>query len=47
MHKIYNLIVSQTNEQLQAKEVSDATFQVVKADQDPLGYLMILKSLCF
>ena len=30
MHKVYNLIVGQTNEQLQEKAVSDATFQAVK-----------------
>ena len=47
MHKIYNLIVGQTNEQLQDKAESDATFQAVKTDQDPIGYLMILESLCF
>ena len=46
MHKMYNLIVVQTNEQLQEKAASDATFQVVKTDQDPIGYLMILKRLC-
>ena len=38
MHKIYNTIVDQTNEQLQEK--------AVKTEQDPIGYLMILKSLC-
>ena len=32
MHKIYNLIVGQTNEQTQEKTVSYATFQVVKID---------------
>ena len=47
MHKIYNLIVGQTNEQLQEKAESDATFQAVKTDQDPIGYLMILKKICF
>ena len=30
MHNIYNCIVSQTNEQLQEKAASDATFQAVK-----------------
>ena len=29
MHKIFNLIVVQTNEQLQEKAASDATFQAV------------------
>ena len=47
MHKIYNLIVVQKNEQLQAKAASDATFRAVKIDRDPIGYLMILKRLCF
>ena len=47
MHKIYNLIVGQTNEQLQEKAASDATFQAVKTDQDPIGYLMIPKRICF
>ena len=32
MHKIYNLIVVQTNEQLQEKAASDATFEAVKTD---------------
>ena len=45
MQKIYNLIVGQTNEQLQEKAASDATFQAVKTDQDPIGYLMILKRI--
>ena len=47
MHKIYNLIVGKTNEQLQEKAASDATFQSVKTDRDPIGYLMILKKICF
>ena len=47
MHKIYNLIVGQTNEQLQEKAASDATFQAVKTDRDPICYLMILKKICF
>ena len=47
MHKIYDLIVGQTNEHLQEKAVSDATFQAVKTDRDPIGYLMILKRLWF
>ena len=37
MHNIYNLVVSQTNEQLQEKAASDATFQAVKTDRDPIG----------
>ena len=37
MHKIYNLIVGQTNEQLQEKASSDATFQAVKTEQDLIG----------
>ena len=44
---IYNLIVGQINEQLQEKAASDATFQEIKTDQDPIGYLMILKKICF
>ena len=47
MHKIYNIIVFQTNEQLQEKAASDATFQAVKTDRDPIGYLMIPKKICF
>ena len=47
MHNIYNLIVCQTNEQLQEKAASYATFQAVKTDQDPIGYLMILNRICF
>ena len=43
MHKIYNLVVRQMNEQLQEKVASDATFQLVKTDRDPIDYLMILK----
>ena len=33
MNKIYNLIIGQTNEQLQEKAVSDATFQMVQTYQ--------------
>ena len=47
MHKIYNLIVGQTNKQLQEKAASDAPFQAVKTDQYLIGYLMILKSIWF
>ena len=47
MHKIYNLIVGQKNEQLQEKAASDTNFQAVKTDQYPIGYLMILKRICF
>ena len=47
MHKIYNLVVGKTNEQLREKAVSDATFQEVKTEWYPIGYLMILKSLWF
>ena len=47
MHNIYNLIVGQTNEQIQEKAALDATLQAVKTDQDPIGYLMILKRICF
>ena len=45
MHKIYNLIMSQTNEQLQEQVESDATFHDVKSGRYHIGYLMILKKL--
>ena len=45
--KIYNFIVIQTNNKLQKKAASDATFQEDKTDQDPIGYLMILKKFFF
>ena len=47
MHKIYNLIFGQTNEQFHEKAALDATYQDVKADQDPIRYLKILNNLCF
>ena len=47
MHKIYNLIVGQTNEQLQEKAASNANFHAVKTERDPIGYLLILKKICF
>ena len=47
MHKIYNFIIGQRNEQLQEKAVLDATFQAIKADRESIGYLMILNRLCF
>ena len=47
MKKIYNLIVVHTNYQLHEKAASDATFQAAKTCQDPIGYLMIPKELCF
>ena len=47
MHKIYNMIVVKTSEQLQEKAELDATFQAVKTDRDQIGYLMILKKICF
>ena len=47
IHKIYNLIIGQTNKQLQEKEALDATFQAVKTVQYPIGYIMIPKKLCF
>ena len=47
MHNIYNLIAVQTNEQLHENAASDTTFQAVNSVQDPIGYLMILKKLCF
>ena len=42
MHKIYNLVIGQTNEQSQEKAALDATFKAVNTDQYPIGYLMIL-----
>ena len=47
MHKIYNLIVGQTDEQLQDKTVSDAAFQAVKTDWEPICHLMVFKRICF
>ena len=47
LHKIYNLILGQKKEQLQEKAALDATFQAVKTDRDPIGYLMIPKKICF
>ena len=37
MHKIYNIILVQTNKQLQEKAASDATFQAVKTYQYLIG----------
>ena len=45
IHKIYNIIVDQTTEQLQEKAASDSTFQAVKTGREPIGYLIILKKL--
>ena len=39
--------MGQRNKQLQEKAAWDATFQVAKTDRDPIGYLMILKRICF
>ena len=47
MHKIYSIIVGQTNEQLQKNAASDTTFLEVNTYQDPICYLMILKRVCF
>ena len=47
MHNIYNLIIGQTNKKIQEKASSDAAFQVINTYQDPIGYLMILKNICF
>ena len=47
MQNIYNLIIGQTNKQLQEKAASVATFQAVKTGQNLIGYLIILKNLCF
>ena len=46
MHKIYNLIVGQTNKQSQEKAALEVNFQAVKTYQYLIGYLMILKRLC-
>ena len=45
MHKIYNFIVVQKNEQIQEKVTSDSNLQVVKTGRDTIGYLMIIKKL--
>ena len=47
MHKIYNLIVVQTHEQLQEKATPDKTLQAFKSEREPIGYLIILKRLYF
>ena len=47
MHKIYNMILGQTNEQLQEDAALDATFQAVNTDREPIVYLMILKRILF
>ena len=45
MHNIYNLIVGQTNKQLQEKVESDVTFQAIKTGRDFIQYMIILKKL--
>ena len=47
MHKIYNLIVDEMNGKWQQKAASEATFQAVKTNHDPIGYLIILKWIYF
>ena len=47
MQKIYHIIVVQINKQLQDKAESDATFLAFETDQYRIGYLMILKRICF
>ena len=37
MHKIYNIIVDQNNEQFQDNVASDATLMTVKIGWDPIG----------
>ena len=37
MHKIYNLIMGQTNEQLQEEAALDTTLQVVNSGRYPIG----------
>ena len=46
MHRTYNFILVQTNEQLQEKAESNSTFQTVNTGRDHIGYLIILKKLC-
>ena len=46
MHKILNIIVGKTNEQLKQKSKLGATIQEIKAGLYPIGYLMILKKIC-
>ena len=46
MHNIYNIIVVQTNDQLQEIATSSSTLQAFKTGQDHIGYLLILKKLC-
>ena len=36
-----------TNKKLQDKEALDAIIKAVKTGLDPIGYLMIIKNLCF
>ena len=45
MHKIYNIIVGQTNGKFHEKAASGATFQVINSVRYPIGYLIILKKL--
>ena len=47
MHKIYNLIIGQTNAKLKEKAALESTFQAVNTGQDPIVCLMILKRICF
>ena len=37
MHMIYNILVGNTNNQLQEKAALEATFQVFKTGRDPIG----------
>ena len=47
MHNIQNIIVRETNKQLQYKAASSATFQAVKIGRYLVRYLVIIKKLCF
>ena len=47
INKIYNIIVGQTNGQLKEKTSLVTTFQAINTGQDPIGYLIILKKICF
>ena len=47
MQNIYNIIVGQTNEQLQDEAAWEATLNVFNTGQDYIGHLMILKKIFF
>ena len=45
MHKIYNLILVQINQQLQENAASNAKLQAVKTGRESIGHLMILNKV--